>query len=354
VVTIRHLLTHSGGLPREAAFPYWYDNHFPTREEVIEALPRQEAPYPPEVAWKYSNLGLTLAGEIVAAVSGEPFERYLRRHVLDPLGMTATEVVPSPTTPLATGYGRRMPDGSRAVRPFSDIRGITPAGGLASTVEDLARYAALQFRDGPAGGSQILKGSTLREMHRVHWLMPDWKSGRGLGFHIVHRSDGDLVGHGGWLGGYQSAFYFRPRDKIAVIALFNADDALPYPGAPDSVIDRAFQWVAPAMVKAVTPPAPAPEPRPEWDRYVGKYRSPWGDAQVLIHNGSLVLINPTESDPSATQATLAPLAEHTFRLEGGSPSGPHGEKVVFELKDGKVHRVKLGENYLLPVPPGQR
>src|SRR5262249_8558685 len=153
------------------------------------------------------NLALALAGEVVAAVSGEPYEEYVQKHIFDPLGMDSTSVgVPDRhRSRLATGYGRRMPDGRREVRPFTEARGITPAAGLSSTVEDLARLLALEMRDGPAGGKQILRGSTLREMHRVHWLQPDWKSGWGLGFSVVHTGDRDLVGHGGWVAGYQTA-----------------------------------------------------------------------------------------------------------------------------------------------------
>jgi D-alanyl-D-alanine carboxypeptidase len=349
-ITIRHLLTHTAGLPRESAYPYWTDFKFPTRAQMIEALPNQEAVFPPETKWKYSNLGLALAGEIVAAVSGEPFDVYVQKHIFDPLEMKSSSVGVSDSNKgrLATGYGRRLPDGPRVVRPFTDAQGIAPAAGLASTVEDLARLAALQFRDGPAKGSQILKGTTLREMHRVHWLMPDWKSGRGLGFAIVHREEGDLVGHGGWVAGYQTAVYFRPADKIAVVAMINADDGHPYPGSPDSVVDRAFKWVGPPLAKA-TAPATADKARPEWQKYIGRYRSPWADSQVLIHNGKLVLINPTEQDPSGGMATLVPVSAHKFRIDDGPLSGPHGEFLVFEVKDDKVVRVRIGENYSAPV-----
>jgi CubicO group peptidase (beta-lactamase class C family) len=88
-ITIRHLLTHTAGLPREAGFPYWTDGDFPTSEEIRERLPAQRAALPTETAWKYSNLGLALAGEIVAAVSGRPYAEYITEHVLTPLGHEA-------------------------------------------------------------------------------------------------------------------------------------------------------------------------------------------------------------------------------------------------------------------------
>jgi CubicO group peptidase (beta-lactamase class C family) len=81
-ITIHHLLTHTSGLPRDAAFPSWMENNFPTREQIIESLPKQETIFPPETRWKYSNLALSLAGEIVSAVSGEPYEGYIQKHHL--------------------------------------------------------------------------------------------------------------------------------------------------------------------------------------------------------------------------------------------------------------------------------
>ncbi len=347
-VTVRHLLTHTGGLPREAAFPFWTEMAFPSGEEVLVALAGQECPYPPDTSWKYSNLGLALAGEIVARISGEPYAEYVRRRVLEPLGMESSSlgVPPERRERLAVGYGRRMPDGARAARPYTDAKGIDAAAGMASTVEDLARFAALQFRDGPAGGRQVLSGRTLREMHRVHWLAPDWKSGSGIGFRVLRREEGDLVGHGGWVAGYQTAFQTCPSRRIAVIALTNADDGQPYPGSANSPVDRAFQWVAPALSRAAAPPAALLEPDPGWERYVGLYRGPWRDIQVMVHNGRLVAIGPTEPDPLATMSALVPVAEHTFRIEGGDPSGCHGEHAVFTPgPDGRAARVTIGVNY---------
>ncbi len=133
-ITIAHLLTHTSGLPRESAFPYWTDNNFPTREEMMGVLPQQETILPTENTWKYSNLALSLAGEIVAAVSGMGYADYVQQHILDPLDMSSTFVrSPDPDHPrLATGYGRRMPDNSREICPSTDCKGITPAGNMST------------------------------------------------------------------------------------------------------------------------------------------------------------------------------------------------------------------------------
>lgn len=346
-VTIRQLLTHTSGLPRESDFPYWSDAQFPTREQMMARLAEQETVYRPEVRWKYSNLALALAGEIVQAVSGEPYANYVQQHILEPLGMSSTSVlVPEEhRARLATPYGRRLPDLTRALRPFMDTKGIAPAANLSSTVEDLARFASLQFRDGEAGGSQILKSSTLAEMHRVHWLDPDWEAGWGLGFRVWRQDKKTLFGHGGALAGYRTELAMDAQEKIAVIVMTNADD-----GQPGLYVEKAFEFVAPALAKAAAPPPPAKPFDPAWNLYVGKYRDPWGDSQVLILNGELAMIDPTEMDPQGTLLKLIPVGPHTFRMEGESGYADVGELVVFELgPEGKVARVKVGSNYTYPL-----
>jgi CubicO group peptidase (beta-lactamase class C family) len=229
-ITIRHLLMHVSGLPREADFPYWTTQEFPTREAILDALRDQEQFFQAETRWKYSNLAVTLAGEIVTSVSGEPWERYVKQHILDPLGMTST-VTDAPAerlANLATAYGRRLPDLSRPPRISGvQTRGLAPAAGMASNVRDLAKYVALQFRTGPAGGAQVLSGASLREMQRVHWLNPDWQGGQGIGFQVRRAGDRTLVGHGGSLPGMRTQITFDARDKIGVIVLSNADDGNP-------------------------------------------------------------------------------------------------------------------------------
>ena len=197
-ITIRNLLTHTAGIPREVDGGYWNDMNFPSREAMLPVLNRMGVVWAPDKEWKYSNVALSLAGYVVEAASGEKYADYVSSHILAPLGMTGTRVIlPGDMPTLAVGYGRRVPGQARRVEPFLNAAYMVPAANLASTVEDLAKYESLQFRTGPAGGAQILKGSTLAEMQRVHWLQPDWKSGWGLGWGVSRRDDKTRIGHGG-------------------------------------------------------------------------------------------------------------------------------------------------------------
>jgi len=338
-ITIRHLLTHTSGLPREGAFPYFTDSRFPTIEDIRARLPMQERPLPTETRWKYSNLGATLAGEVVAAVAGEPYVDFVRRRILAPLGMTATMVAtPEPAHPrLATGYGRRLLGSTPT--PFNDLRGLTAAGNMTTSVTDLARFAMLQLRGGVAGGAQILSGRTLAEMHRVHWLEPEWQAGWGLGFRLLRVRGKTLVGHGGAVRGFRSNLQICPSDKIAVVAFVNSDDADAWLYA-----DKALEWVGSAIT-AVPKPAPRTAD-PVWQRYVGRYRNAWRDIQIVVRGGELVAIAPDGPDPLLAPSTLAPVAEHTFRVETTDGYGIPGELVVFETDPaGRVTRARFGENY---------
>ena len=86
----------------------------------------------------------------------------------------------------------------------------------------------------------------------MHWLEPDWEAGWGLGFRIMRSKGKTYVGHGGSLRGYRTIVHLCPADRIGVIALTNADD-----GNPLVFAEKAFQWVAPAILEARRPAAPA-------------------------------------------------------------------------------------------------
>ncbi len=219
-------MTHSAGLPRESDFPYWtapFDA--PTHDQIVTRISSQETLYPAWKYYQYSNLGLTLVGEIVGELSGQPYDEYVRENILDPLGMTSTtpeigEV--QGTEKLATGYSAPRRHGNRErLEPFEG-RGIAPAMGFASTVEDLAKFASWQFRLLETGRHEILEANTLREMQRVHYVDPGWETSRGLGFSVSRRDEKTFVGHGGSCPGHRSNLQMQMDEKIATIAMSNA------------------------------------------------------------------------------------------------------------------------------------
>jgi D-alanyl-D-alanine carboxypeptidase len=344
VITVRHLLTHTSGLPREVEGTYWNDLKFPSREEMERVLNRMGVVGPPETKWKYSNVALSLAGYVVEKASGEPYADYVARHILQPLGMSSTRVMPPRDWPaLATGYGRRVPGKPRLVKPYLDAAYMVPAANLASTVEDLAKFASLQFRDGAAGGAQVLKGSTLRDMQRIHWLDPDWKSGWGLGWAVRRRDDTTRIGHGGSVPGHRTQITLLPEQKFGVVVLTNAAD-----GDPGRYVDAAVKMVAPAVAKATAKAEEASKPDAAWTKYVGTYG--WEDdvAMVMLLDGELCIVDPSDDDPWESRVRLEPVAPDTFRMKTGSQEG---ELIQFTIDaNGNVIRMSEPGDYMLKQP----
>jgi len=345
-VTIEGLLTHASGLPRESDHPYWTAPSFPfpTREEIIERVKRQDALYTPETHFQYSNLGLTLAGEVVAATSGTPYADYVRRNILGPLGLQST----TPDMPesergkrLATGYAALDRTGRRQPVPFFKANGIAPAAGYASTAEDLARFASWQFRLLQGGGSELLKATTLREMQRIHWVEPDFETTWGLGF-VVWREDSKVfVGHDGSCPGYRTALLLMPAERVASVFMANAGGV-----DADRWAQRLYDIVAPAIRAAVKEPGKAKAPDPELRRYAGTYdQAPWdGEVAVLPWEDGLAMVGFPTMEPVKDMVKLKKVGEHTFRRVRKDEE--LGEEIVFEMgADGRPTRFRRHNNF---------
>jgi D-alanyl-D-alanine carboxypeptidase len=342
-ITIEELLTHSAGLPREAG-PHWSELEFPSGDGVRKYVLEHAAPYSPEVRWKYSNLGFTIAGMIAEAVSGEKWADYVQKHIFDPLGMTGSSV-DRQVDGLATGYGRRMPDRSRKKMPFVDARALAPATGITSNVDDMAKFVSLQFRKGKVGGSQILSTGALREMHRVRVLESNWTRGNAIGFAVNREAGKVYVGHGGSYFGYKTQTLLQLDEKVGVIVLTNGDDSV-----PTQIAARLMETVGAAVAKAAAPPPTnAVAWDPAWSRFAGLYRSPNGDMEVVELNQRLVMFDPTNPNPDAPIGMI-PIGGGRFRYEAPTGAGVVGEVIRFVEENGKVVRMYTGDSYTDRVP----
>jgi len=337
-ITVRGLLTHSAGLPRESDYPYWTAEGypFPTRDEVWQKLDEQETLYPASTYFQYSNLGLTLAGEIVSGLSEQSYDSYVHQNILDPLGMadTYTEIPKQPSRfQMAQGHSARKRDGSRERLPLFQVRGIAPAAGFASNVPDLARFASWQFRALADATDVVLAGSTLREMQRVQWMDPDWKTTRGLGFGISHKGTRTFVGHGGGCPGYITRFHLEPKVKLAAIVLGNAI------GSPSGTLaSKALDLLGPAVEAATSTTDETAEPDDSLDRYVGVYVSDWGESAIVRWKGGLAILPLGASKPEKALTRLEAAGEHAFRRIRENDEGL-GETITFEIgPDGQAMR----------------
>ena len=324
-ITLEGMLTHSAGLPRESESPYWSgpDFPFPTQLEIREKLGSQSTLYPASRYFQYSNLGLTLVGEVVEEKSGQQYEAYVREHILTPIGLSDTDTgfpTDSRETRVATGYSFPDRNGVLEVMPRYDARGITPAAGFASTAVDLAKFASWQFRVRAGTGDQVLSANTLREMQQVHWIDWDWETSWGLAFGIYRKEERTLTGHGGSCPGFNTRIYIDPISLNGVSVMANRNHV--------NVNGYA------SMMLDILEAEGAPEAEPESDGpdladYVGSYDvRPWsGEDLIFRWKDGLAIVSLPTMEPLDNMVRLQHVAGdrfHTIRSDEKA-----GHEVIF-------------------------
>jgi CubicO group peptidase (beta-lactamase class C family) len=205
-LTVRRALSHSSGLQREVPGNAWETLAFPSTAELLSDLDRAEQVLEPGAWWHYSNLAYVLLGEVVARVSGLPYERFVEERLLRPLGLDRTGW--NPVEPVASGY--YVDPYSGVLRTEADISETSAAGGLWSTVGDLCRWGAwLRARE---------------PMHAVQVMAdPDsWLLAHGLGLMLHRRGDRILYGHDGAMPGFLASLVCSRPDDVQTAVLTNA------------------------------------------------------------------------------------------------------------------------------------
>lgn len=334
-ITIRHLLAHTSGLPRDASVPVWTEDNFQSWDEVVTTTQQRKPVNPPLLEFGYSNLGYTLLGGIVEVVSGESWAAYIQKHILAPLDMQNTLVTPTSQDELSAGYFIPDDQHNRKAVPFVETKGFSPSASMASSVSDLAKYARFHLSTQDNG---VLSSHTLREMHQIQWLYKDWAGGYGLGTAVQRIGDWTVSGHSGGYKGYVTQFVMCREHNTGVIVLSNSLDGDPY-----QLVERAYKLVLPEILK-ITKPAPA-EPKPEWQEFVGSYLADWGEVVVLVRDGQLQMVNLRNLNvpPGILEPT-----EHPNEFILKEPGNPW-ETARFELDAaGKVIRLWGRNEYLLP------
>jgi len=291
-ITLRALLTHSSGLPREADMHYWMgpDFIFPTQAQLRELLGGQTTIYPADRYYQYSNLALSLAGDIVAEQSGQDYARYVEEHILQPLQLKDT-TTDFPTDQrearVATGYGYSGRDGALPPLPRYHANAITPAAGFASTALDLARFASWQFRVLNGQSDSVLAANTLREMQRVQWMDWDWSVARGLAFGVYRVGGRTLTGHAGSCPGFSTRLFLDPLSHYAVITMANRN-RVDVDGYASTLLDILEADGAPTETAGATE-----TDLPDLEPYLGNYDArPWdGEDMVFRWKDGLAMVS---------------------------------------------------------------
>lgn len=231
-VTLRHLLTHTSGyrefLNTLAIGGRRLDlGDGIEHEELIEVVKRQpELQNSPGSEWNYNNTAYGLLAEVVVRVTGESFPDWMRANVFEPLGMTNTyvrfsnmHIVPG----ASQGY---VPSEEGGWQNVSDLGGAMGAGGIYSTVGDLAKWMD-NYRTAELGGRHVID-----QMTTSYELTDGEETGYGFGLFIDEMRGARRIQHGGADTAHRSEFGFLPDDNVGLIILSN------FAGVPGNAPER--------------------------------------------------------------------------------------------------------------------
>lgn len=232
-VTLRRLMTHTAGF-EETVQGMWMQPGEPPA--LGDYLRRQLPPriFPAGEVVAYSNYGATLAGYIVERRSGEPFEAYVQRHLLDPLGMAHTSFAQPLPAAIAPMMSQGYDEGSGKPQGFEWLR-VAPAGSASASAADMARFMLAHLGGtssggtSPGGGSPggdavppALSPAMLTEMHAPQWLLQAGSPAMTLGFWELGGFGSRVISHGGDTMWFHSGLYLVPEKGVGVFFVQNS------------------------------------------------------------------------------------------------------------------------------------
>jgi len=349
-VRLRDLMTNTAGF-EDRALGQLFERD-PRRERPLELYLRQERPNrvrEPGLLPAYSNYGVGLAGEALANVTGQPFEKVIADQVILPAGLTHTtfrenrpwrDDLPAPMAPaLAAGLSdgfRWTPLGFQTEAP-EFIGHIAPAGAASSTAGDMARYMTLLLNGGTIDGRTIFSPRTSAMFRTPMYRPAEGAPGWNAGFMDIPLPGGRRgFGHAGATLWFHSNLVMVPELGLGVFVAVNTDTGADLPASLPSTIIERFYAPRPEI------PAASKITRDEARAYEGQFlttRRAYGGLEGFI-------------DRLIGQATVraAPDGRLTLTIDGQSSQWTATDQpdtfapasgaglLVFQREDGKVAR----------------
>jgi len=255
-ISIRHCMNHMAGFPEDNP---WGDRQLADSEDELLALLNKPISFSntPGITYEYSNLGFTILGYIIHKVSGLTYDAYIKKRILQPIGMNKTTYEYAETDPGQLAKGYRFINGGWTNEPLL-ANGIYGAmGGMITSIEEFSQYVALHQQAWPERNDidrLPVKRSTLREMHvpqafiglNTGYQLPNGKkmattSSYSFGLNWMRDEHGKTsLGHSGGLPGFGSNWRFMPDYGIGVIFFGNVTYA-PTSGVNVAILDTIIQ-----------------------------------------------------------------------------------------------------------------
>jgi CubicO group peptidase (beta-lactamase class C family) len=302
--TVRHLLTHTAGIPEVVHPSGVFMPDFGESVKVGRPLPSLAEYYrgglrlvaEPGTRFRYSNHGPATLGQLVEDVTGMLLDRYFRERIFEPLGMADSDLVRSEliTSRLATGYEL----GSGGPKAVTKREMVTAgAASIYSTPRDMARYVVALLGGGANEHGSVLEPATVASMFEPQYQPDPRIPGIGLAFFRIDVGGHLAVEHQGTLPGFHSQIFLVPDDGLGVIAFTNGswrpDFWLP---AEASGLLRQLLGVPDEAIRTDVPRHPE-----TWGDLCGWYKLPGpltdvrlramlgAGAEVFVRGGQLML-----------------------------------------------------------------
>ncbi|HKP85300.1 MAG TPA: serine hydrolase [Blastocatellia bacterium] len=239
-ITIRQMLSHVSGMPDVEDYEWdkpQYDDG--ALERYVRSLGGLSLIADPGTKFQYSNMAYEILGDVIAKVSGESFEDYVKRHILEPLGMRSSTLLVKQADPRLLTSPHVLDDSYEVAvsRVFPYNRMHSPSSTLYSNVLDMSRWAMANMNRGELDGKRILQASTYDVMWKpagdgwkqigISWFLREYKGRR-------------VVAHGGGDTGFRSNLVMLPGEGIAVVMMSNYDGPSALGAITNAALDVAL------------------------------------------------------------------------------------------------------------------
>ena len=371
-ITVRDLLVHRSGLGLGAGDLLWWPASTYDRKEIVYRLRFIKPATSFRSAYAYDNVLYQVAGELIEAVSGQSWEKFMSARVLSKVGMTQSNVTHADMSgPDVAATHAEVEGKVRAIAPFLG-ESTNPAGGINSTAEDMAKWMIVQLDSGRlGGGSRLFAPATARQLWRIvtplnagtppaelAWTGANFR-GYALGVNVTEYQGRKVLTHTGGLPGYVSQVTMIPELRLGVAVLTNQESGSAFQSitwrALDSYLGVAahdYPAIYARMDQAELARARATEASAAAKRdsasgpslplaaYAATYNDPWyGDVAVVRENGTLVM---RFSHTPGLVGDLVHWQHDTFVARWRDREMRADAYVTFALNpDGTVERVKM-------------
>jgi CubicO group peptidase (beta-lactamase class C family) len=285
-VTLRHLLTHTGGFEGDDFSDPGQGDDALARYVTGMAELRQLTPV--GALFSYCNAGFCLAGRAVEQVTQQTYEAALRELVLAPLGLHRACLSPAEVMTHRFVVGHYLRDAAVVVaRPWPLPRAMTAAGGITTSVSDLLTYARFALSDGvAASGSRLVRPETQALMHAPQATAGGMAEHVGLAWMLRHVGGVGVIEHSGGTNGQTCTLRLVPERAFAIGVLTNGDRGRLACEAVAAWAFKHFLGVEEAEPKVLALGADQLAP------YVGRYEMRNDTVELVLQDAGLVALDP--------------------------------------------------------------